>query len=158
MDSDELKRLYNNHSESVLRFLYSICGSYETASDLMQETYIRASRFEGEIRNEKSWLFRIASNLHKNEIRSQKYIKIINFSEEIPSESFENEVNSQIFRKEIIQTLESSGKMLKEIFILRLDHDLTLNEIADIMDCSERTVRRNIDKIRKILKEADVLK
>ena len=57
------------------RFTFALTGSWADADDLVQETCERAVRNLGQWRvgsRLDSWMYRIAQNLHRNEIRDSK--------------------------------------------------------------------------------------
>ena len=156
MEHEQLKEIYGLHAESVLRYLYSLSRSWEVASDLMQETFIRAALFQGQVHNMRPWLFRIASNLHKNEVRRPYRRESGPLPEEIPGGGFEEDLQRSLFREELLARLEDEGKHYLEIFVLRVDHQLTLEQIGNVIGVSERTIRRQMEHVRNLLREAGI--
>jgi len=153
MDRDELRRLYNEYADGIYRYLKQLSRSEETAFDLLQETFLRADRYYREVRNEKAWLYRIAHNLFLD-FRGKEREIISDASEEIADQTgaaFTDDVHWELLKKEILKKLREGNEMYPRIFLLRLDHDLTHKEIADILQSSDRTIRRHFEKIKNII-------
>src|ERR1700744_5814331 len=69
--NEEFKRI----SGQLKSYLLRITASIQDAEDIVQDTYIKASEKIGGFRGEsslKTWLFTIASNLVKDNLRAQK--------------------------------------------------------------------------------------
>ena len=59
-----LTRLVETHYEELKRFIQRRTGSSSTASDIVQETWLRAARHSSKVPdNPLGYLYRIASNL-----------------------------------------------------------------------------------------------
>ena len=62
--------LVERYQRTLLNFLYRMVRDGEVAEDLLQETFIRVYRTrEKPIENFSAWVFTIASNLARDEIR-----------------------------------------------------------------------------------------
>lgn len=93
LDWDEL---YRRHAEELVRFAVKVLGDREHAADLAHETFVQAMRAEGQLRDPaavRPWLFRIAANRAKNELRRRKLIGFLPFTgqERAPAEAFDVE-------------------------------------------------------------------
>ena len=76
-DEDEgaFEILYHRYEMALLNFFYRRVGSWETAQDLMQETFIRVHAHLGTLRDRKkfsSWMFSIAKQLIATHIRENR--------------------------------------------------------------------------------------
>ena len=71
----EFERLFTQYGASLLDYLYGLTRNHEAATDLMQETFLRAWASAtplAEIQQPKAWLYRIATNLALNQSRRQR--------------------------------------------------------------------------------------
>jgi RNA polymerase sigma factor (sigma-70 family) len=71
----EFERLFTQYGASLLDYLYGMTRNHEAATDLMQETFLRAWASATpitEIQQPKAWLYRIATNLALNQSRRQR--------------------------------------------------------------------------------------
>ena len=75
MNIDELNREFEVNSGKLKSYLLRITASVADAEDLVQDTYLKAcekvASFKGEC-SPKTWLFTIATNLAKDNVRAQK--------------------------------------------------------------------------------------
>src|ERR1039458_4295629 len=66
--------LVERYQTRLLNFVYRIVGDRERAEDLVQEVFIRVHRHLGRFDRSKkfsTWIYAIASNLGKNELRNR---------------------------------------------------------------------------------------
>jgi DNA-directed RNA polymerase specialized sigma24 family protein len=71
----EFERLFTQYGASLLDYLYGLTRNQEAATDLMQETFLRAWTSAtplNTIQQPKAWLYRIATNLALNQSRLQR--------------------------------------------------------------------------------------
>ena len=65
-DVDAFGRIYVRHEQALFRHAYYLLGQREDADDVKQETFLRAFRMIGSLRNDyniRTWLYKICSNL-----------------------------------------------------------------------------------------------
>jgi RNA polymerase sigma-70 factor (ECF subfamily) len=65
---DDIDRLFHTYHESVTRYIARRLGDRDLADELAGETFVRAARHLP-LRNEKTWLFSVATNLVRDEVR-----------------------------------------------------------------------------------------
>ncbi|HEX3272220.1 MAG TPA: RNA polymerase sigma factor [Ktedonobacterales bacterium] len=71
----EFERFFTQYGAALLDYLYGMTRNHEAATDLMQETFLRAWASAtplAEIQQPKAWLYRIATNLALNQSRRQR--------------------------------------------------------------------------------------
>jgi len=80
-DETTFDALFLAHYQPIFRLLYRIAGTREEAEDLAQETFLRlhrspelwrGSQQEPREHNVRAWLYRVATNLAYNALRSQQ--------------------------------------------------------------------------------------
>jgi RNA polymerase sigma-70 factor (ECF subfamily) len=80
-DEATFDALFLTHYQPIFRLLYRIAGTREEAEDLTQETFLRLHRSpelwkglqpEPREHNVRAWLYRVATNLAYNALRSQQ--------------------------------------------------------------------------------------
>ena len=80
-DEATFDALFLTHYQPIFRLLYRIAGTREEAEDLAQETFLRlhrspelwkGTREESGGHNVRAWLYRVATNLAYNMLRSQQ--------------------------------------------------------------------------------------
>lgn len=69
-----IEEFYRAHAEAVFAFLVSLCRDRVLAEDLMQDTFVKATRSLGSYRggNPRSWLFAIARSVFVDHTRRHR--------------------------------------------------------------------------------------
>lgn len=75
--------LYNKYESELYRFALFLAGGSDAAEELFQETWFRVVKNLGKrpIDNFKQWLFTIATNLYRDELRKRKVRRVVSDSE-----------------------------------------------------------------------------
>jgi RNA polymerase sigma-70 factor (ECF subfamily) len=159
---DELVERYQTR---LLNFVYRSTGDRERAEDLVQETFIRVYRHLHRFDQTKkfsTWVYTIASNLAKNELRNRSRSPLVLFQAmrtgpDGEQRQLEWEDNSyrpdDLFRHrrlrqlvdEAVQALPAHHRM---VFTLREMEGKTYEEIAEITDCNLGTVKSRLNRAR----------
>lgn len=82
IDWDEL---YGRHAEELARFMVKLLGDRERAADLVHDTFVHGMRSAHQLRDHsavRAWLYQIAANLARNELRRRKLIAFLPFGQE----------------------------------------------------------------------------
>ncbi len=163
--------LFYRYDKKVFSIAAQFFQSSDDAKDVYQEVFIRV--YKGlkkfEFRSEFStWLFRVTTNVcltHKAQYKKLQSVSISpDENDESPKidlkSSEENEPDKQLLNSEtkgkIQKAIESLAPKQKMAFKLKHIHDYKIKEIAQMMECSEGTVKKYLfiatDKIRLKLK------
>jgi RNA polymerase sigma-70 factor, ECF subfamily len=157
--------LVGRYQTRLMNFVYRTTGDRERAEDLVQETFIRVYRHLHRFDQSKkfsTWVYTIASNLAKNELRNRSRNPLVLFqtmrkNQEADSRPLEFEDNTyrpdDLFRKRHLRSLvESAVDQLPEhhrtVFILREMEGKTYEEIAEITSCNLGTVKSRLNRAR----------
>ena len=134
------------------RFLASLCGDGALADDIAQEALVRAYvNSGGFIGNFKTWLFRIAYNCYIDHHRKVR-------PEEAPVEAAiavpADDASDASFRyQQLYQALEKLPEKEKAAIALFYFEDLSIKEIAGILNMPQGTVKYNLSMGRTHLKQ-----
>jgi RNA polymerase sigma-70 factor (ECF subfamily) len=145
-----LENLVANHQGSLFAFLYRMCGDADLAEELMQETFVRALQAAQRYRPQASvstWLFGIAANLVRDRWRRQA-----RRGPEVPLDDVDlvgpdNAEDDALQRLGFAQVRTAVLQLPLEqrsTLILRYYHDLSYEEIAQVLACPIGTVRSRI--------------
>lgn len=164
-ESFRFNELAQRYSPRLLNFIYRLIGDRERAEDLVQETFIRVYRHINRFDQEKkfsTWVYTIASNLAKNELRNRTRNPLIYFQTLI--KEWENDRRplefadksyrpDDLFRKRYLRELvdravEQLPEHHKIVFILRETEGKSYEEIAEITRCSLGTVKSRLNRAR----------
>jgi len=158
----ELVRRYDNR---LLNFVYRTVGDRERAQDLVQETFVRVYRHLARFDQSKkfsTWIYTIASNLAKNELRNRSRNPLVLFqtikknweADHRPLEWEDTQYKpDDLFRKRHLrEKVEEAVAQLPEhhriVFVLRELEGKTYEEIAEITGCNLGTVKSRLNRAR----------
>jgi RNA polymerase sigma-70 factor, ECF subfamily len=158
----ELVRRYDSR---LLNFVYRTIGDRERAQDLVQETFVRVYRHIERFDVSKkfsTWIYTIASNLAKNELRNRSRNPLVLFqtikknwdADHRPLEWEDHQYKpDDLFRKRHLkEKVDEAVKQLPEhhriVFVLRELEGKTYEEIAEITGCNLGTVKSRLNRAR----------
>jgi RNA polymerase sigma-70 factor (ECF subfamily) len=157
--------LYKRYSKMLLGYFirmlnYDKPRAQDTLHDVFLKIIEKPELFD-RTRSFKSWVYAIAYNTCKNQYKHYEVVK--EFNDEIRNTGNlldEKFLVSAAARMDGIEFKKALGKVLEEIpfdkkttFVLRYQEDHSITEIAEIMECSEGTVKSRIHYTLKILSE-----
>jgi RNA polymerase sigma-70 factor, ECF subfamily len=157
--------LVERYQTRLLNFVYRTTGDRERAEDLVQETFIRVYRHIHRFDQTKkfsTWIYTIASNLAKNELRNRSRNPLVLFqtikknwtADERPLEWEDNTYRpDDLFRKRHLKQLvdtvvEDLPVHHRQVFVLREMEGKTYEEIAEITGCNLGTVKSRLNRAR----------
>ena len=153
------------HQKNIERFILSYVKSNDDALDLVQNTFECAWRKMNQLKQPekaKSWLFSIAYNqirMHYRKKNLENSIFIDQF-EDNDIETIEDTTDDfaeSIDKKEDYQRLHTAIKKLDEksrhLIWLRYVEELSLKEIAEILDINYNSIRVYVSRAKKELKD-----
>jgi RNA polymerase sigma-70 factor, ECF subfamily len=159
------EELVDRYQTRLLNFVYRTTGDRERAEDLVQEVFIRVYRHLHRFDRSKkfsTWIYTIASNLAKNELRNRSRNPLIlfqtikrNWEDEDRPLQFEDPASrpDDLFRKRYLRELvEGSVQKLpphhRQVFVLRELEGKSYEEIAEITACNLGTVKSRLNRAR----------
>jgi len=159
------QELVDRYQTRLLNFIYRTIGDRERAEDLVQEVFIRVYRHLHRFDRSKkfsTWIYTIASNLAKNELRNRSRNPLVlfqairkNWQDEDRPLQFEDPASrpDDLYRKRHLRELvELSVERLPEhhrqVFVLRELEGKSYEEIAEITDCNLGTVKSRLNRAR----------
>lgn len=162
--AEEFLALYNTFQSLVSTVIYQMLGSKissQVLNDLVQETFIKIWKGLPEFRNEaelKSWIYKITINTGLDYLKSAPVRKeIFNHS----FESFEMEQNSEqrLANEQIVSLgLSSLSHDHRMVLVLVFIHELSLQEVAEILQVPLGTVKSRAHHAKEKFKEILVQK
>ena len=153
-DGTALEELYNGMHKPVFFYALRLCGSYEAAEDVMQDTFVTLMRKSSLYRAEdkgRAWIFTIARNLVVDLQRKQSRVDGFDVLAEMPgADDFTIRADTGI---DALRMLDGLTPREKNIVLLRLLGDMTLTEVANELYIPKGTVfwtyNNAIRKMRK---------
>jgi RNA polymerase sigma-70 factor (ECF subfamily) len=147
-DSSAMNEVVRRHEAALQRVARHYVKNDADAADIAQEAFVRAFERIGSFRREapfRAWLFRIGVNVALNRSRSEALTEPL---ELVDDERFATTlgtthlVAAEVWRKvgERIAELPAKQRLAVE---LRLYHELSFDEIAAVVGCSEDSAKMN---------------
>ncbi len=168
-DMDAFEQLLLRYEKKVYTIAYKYMGNAEDASDLAQESLIKAYQSIGSFRGEAAfgtWIGRITANKCLDELRKRKKLQTTSLDDELELEegSVQKEIVSETdtpeqhtIRQETVhyvqQKLEQMRDEYRIVLVLRELEGYSYESIADMLNCSLGTVKSRISRARNHLKE-----
>ncbi|MDD3807604.1 MAG: sigma-70 family RNA polymerase sigma factor [Candidatus Marinimicrobia bacterium] len=158
--------LVHRYKDRLTNFVFRFVGSREMAEDIVQDTFLKlytSSHMYKEIARFSTWIYTIAGNLAKTELRKRKRRKIYSIHDmgidekefEIPSDTYnpERETRTAYQEKEIQTAISRLPEQFKTAIILRDIQELSYEEISKIVGVPVGTVKSRINRGRQKLQE-----
>jgi RNA polymerase sigma-70 factor (ECF subfamily) len=159
------QELAERYHTRLLNFIYRTIGDRDRAEDLVQETFVRVYRHLHRFDPTKkfsTWIYTIASNLAKNELRNRSRNPMIlfqaikkNWDADHRPLQWEDSTYSpdDLFRKrQLREQVEKAVTELPEhhrvVFVLREMDGKTYEEISDITGVTLGTVKSRLNRAR----------
>ncbi len=169
-DMSAFELLMMRYKDVIINFIYKSIGDYHRAEDLTQETFLRVFRNSGHYEPKsqfKNWIYLIATNLCRNEIRNRKRRKTVFLDDLMPDEedvsyaSLMQDVRNlpdELYEKKeqqliIQQTINCLPENQRLALILVTYHDLRYEAVAEVLDCSISAVKSLIHRARQKMKK-----
>ena len=160
-----LERAIEQYGKTTYNFAYRLTHNEADARDLTQEAFIRVYRAWRSFQpgtSFLSWIYRIVTNLHRDELRRRKG----RYQEEIPEDNapqefagerplavspIEDYVEGQL-SEPLARSLEQLSGDQRQVIVLADIEEYSYQEIAEIMGCSIGTVRSRLHRARALLR------
>lgn len=158
--------IVKRYKNQLLNFIFRFLGNQEEAEDLVQETFLRVyknRRAYRKVAKFSTWIYTIAGNLAKTELRKRKRRKIFSITDlgyeekdyEICDMAFspEDQVNGLITEEIVQREIEGLSPKFREVIILRDIQELSYEEISKIVRIPLGTVKSRVNRGRLKLQE-----
>jgi len=157
--------LVDRYQTRLLNFVNRTIGDRERAEDLVQEVFIRVFRHLHRFDQTKkfsTWIYTIASNLAKNELRNRSRNPLVlfqtikkNWEADHRPLQFEDTTArpDDLYRKRFLkdavdQCVHRLPEHHREVFVLRELEGKSYQEIAEITGCNLGTVKSRLNRAR----------
>lgn len=153
INEETLTRLINQYGNSILRMCYIYLKDYQLAEDVTQETFLKVYENYKSFENrssEKTWITRIAINQCKNCMRTRwfKRVRIDMIPEIIDNDNYDRILDKNAISLEIMKLPQK----YKEVILLYYYQELSVKEIAIVLNQKETTILQRLRRAREHLK------
>ena len=179
-----VEALVGDYGRLIFHLIYSMTGNWEESQDLTQEVFLRALQAIDAARMEsgthfqaKAWLVRIAVNTVRMQLRRQRVIRFLPFSQierKQPGEQEIADVSAMLSaaaapaqppgygtpeagdpaeviaeRDAMARTLAKLPESLRLPLLLSIVAGFSISEMARVLDLGEATVRQRLSRARR---------
>ena len=167
LDGDDraFGEIVGRYDARLRNFVARTVGDREQAEDLVQETFVRVyrhiRRFD-QTRKFSTWIYTIAGNLAKNELRNRSRNPLVFFQTitkswdadfrpldwEDPKTRPDDLYRKRFLREKVNEAVERLPEHHRTVFVLRELHGKSYEEIAEITSCNLGTVKSRLNRAR----------
>jgi RNA polymerase sigma-70 factor, ECF subfamily len=152
------------YGRQTYNYAYRLTGNEPDARDLTQEAFIRVFRAWRSFQpgtSFLSWIYRIVTNLHRDELRKRKGVFLQELPDDMPSElpkdAAQHDPIALMHEREMSSAVRNALRQLtpdqRAVVLLADIEERSYQEIADIMACSIGTVRSRLHRARLQLRK-----
>ncbi len=157
--------LVQRYQRQVYNLAYRMLGNAEDAGDLVQDTFLRAYGALASFRQDASfltWLYKIASNLCIDLLRSRKTRYALSLDAETdegrePAADSRSSAPEEIAVRGAVQdvvhhAIQNLPERYRVVVIMRHLNDMSVEEIAQALDLPTGTVKTHLFRAREMLR------
>ncbi|WP_372662798.1 RNA polymerase sigma factor [Cohnella sp.] len=154
IDDSELTLLMDQYGDDVWKYAYFLTKNREQAKDIAQEVFIKAHykihTFRGQS-SIKTWLLTITRNISLNYLSSSYFRKVLLFGSVKSRQSAPSAEADYVDKQsadEVWSIIMKLSNKLREVLILDLEYDLTIQETAQMLNLPAGTVKSRLHRAR----------
>jgi RNA polymerase sigma-70 factor (ECF subfamily) len=148
--NEALTEIHARYSKKALGFFLRMTkGNEDKSQDLVQDLFLRILEKHHLFDPKKrfyTWMFTIASNMVKTSFREKNHEGIEEGSKEFDFhfDLTDNQMDREIFQRSLKEAIEQLHEHHRMAFILRYMEEMSVKEIAEIIDQPEGTVKSRL--------------
>lgn len=150
--------MVNRYKDRLMNVIGRMLSSVEEAEDIVQETFVRVYQHRQSFNFQhcfSTWIYTIALNLARNELRKRKKFKFYEISEMQGNEA-EFAVDMKLPSKlpEVLKgAISELPEKYRTAFMLRDIQELPYEEVAKILSVPLGTVKSRVNRARMMLRD-----
>ncbi len=166
-DSMAFGELMQAHQDKIYTLCYRMTGNAEDAADLTQEVFLSAWRSLSRFQEQSSfgtWVYRMATNASIDFLRREKRRQVLSMTMEEDSEERQAQVPDERYsphrlleqkeaRQAVADALAALSPEHRQVLVLREMEGLSYQEIGQLLDLEEGTVKSRIARARLALRD-----
>jgi RNA polymerase sigma-70 factor, ECF subfamily len=157
-DQSAFAQIVSAYKDKIVNFLYQLTGDYQRAIDLSQETFLRvyfkADKYRP-IAPLSSWIYAIAANLAKTDIKKRKRMALVSLDDLPPTvmvSTPSGDASASGLSANLKEALEALHPRYRIPIVLKDIEGYSQEEIARIISRPVGTVKARISRGRAMLK------
>lgn len=161
-DKEAFGEIVRMYEKRVFRVARRMCNCDDDAWDITQEAFIKAMKAMHNFNTEYrffTWMYRIVSNTAINLSRSRSRRAEVEFDEgyggggqTATADTAIQETRRDLLVTAVQKAVEQLTPALRSTFVLRVDQELSYEEIAETLDIATGTVMSRLNRARSFVK------
>lgn len=157
-EKDEFSLIYDEYITKIYRFIFLKVSTAEIAEDLSSEVFTRTWKEfnRKEIENIQAFLYGVARNLIADHYRIKGKVKIVSIEGSFDvldeDEDIQDRAKIDSDMEMVKNALSDINEDYQDYIIWRYLEELSISEIAEILDKSEESVRVGVHRALQSLK------
>ncbi|HYJ00490.1 MAG TPA: RNA polymerase sigma factor [Thermoleophilaceae bacterium] len=155
-DANAFETLYERHATGVLSFCRHMLGSQEEAEEALQRSFVSVHlgilQASGGQVSFKPWIYTIARN-HCGVVLRERRVKRPVRAAEISTAGLRQEVEQRDDLRELLADIERLPELQREAFVLTELRDLSLEQVAEVLDREPTAVKGLVFRARSTMIE-----
>lgn len=144
-----MEKYYLKHKNDIFRFVLSIVKDIHLAEDITQESFLKLFENQNTIKDFskiKSWLFTTARNLSITSLNKMGRL-------ELNCQDISGNEGNNCQSLEYLDLISPLSEDEQQLVSLRIIGKFKWKEIAEILDCSEETIKKRYQRALHKLKD-----
>lgn len=161
-DAASFTKLYELLAEPIYRFIFFKVSDEEIAKDITSEVFVRtwrelSNQQAGEVKHLKAYVYRIARNLVVDHYRKKETLTLTVSLEEAeqvpaPGANLQETIEVKLDSERMLALMANLKTSYQEVLLLRYTEDLSITEIAHIIQKSPVSTRVLLHRANQALK------
>ena len=162
-DSASFAELYNLYYQKVFAFIRTIVRNSEDAEDILQLTFLNAWRNLDQLSDPaafNTWIQVIARNLSTSHLRKKNFVLLLDAEkDDTPADIEDTELllpeayaEQEDLSRRLGKIIDSLSDVQRQTVMLFYFDQLSVEEIAQVMECSAGTVKSRLFLARKTIR------
>ncbi len=161
-DEAAFRELMERYQRRTYWIAHNMLNSYERAQDIAQEAFIRVFRNIAKFDTKKNfytWLYQIVVNLCIDQMRKLSHQRTVDFDgiggieDDDELKTPEGATGREELRGRVQKSLDKLPPKYKAVLTLRDIQGMSCEEIAEIVGCTNATVRWRLHRARRLFRD-----
>ena len=159
-DEMAFAEIVRSYKDKIVNYLWQLTGDYQRAVELSQETFLRVffkSRQYKPVAPFSSWIYAIASNLAKTEMKKTRKMRTVSLENVQPHVIFQENISNNESNSDLAQQLRKALDSLHPRYripvILKDVEGFSQEEIAKMLNKPLGTIKARISRGRRFLRK-----
>jgi len=150
---DLFHKVYTDHGKEIFNYINKFTMDSEASEDIFQETFIVFLRKVdlNMADTARSFLYSIARSLALKHLNKQKKFAQANLDLLTDNNKSSNEAEKTVLRDQILAHLKEKNPVYGEIYVMRVESAMKLEEISELLKIPQRSLNRRVQEMKEIL-------